>query len=107
GNQHPGRADTALRRAMLEEGFLQTIKSRRRFVQALDRDDFCAGQLADRGQTRADRIAIDEDGAGTAITGIATDLRSGEMKFLAQDIREPGTGIGRNGDDLAVERNLQ
>ncbi len=50
----------------------------------------------------ANRRAIQQHGAGAAITGIATDLGAGQPRLLPQRIRQASGGADE-GDRLAVD----
>ena len=84
--QHARRADAALGSAVVLERLLQSAQ--RAVGQTLDGGDRPAGGLTDRGQAGAHRDAVDQDGAGTAVAGIAADLGAGEPQVLAQHLRQ-------------------
>ena len=103
-HQHAGRADAALRRAMIEKRLLQRRERAVGVGQALDRLDRPAVHLAHRHQAGADLPAVEQHGAGAAVAGIAADLGAGEAEVVAQrggqarDRRAaPVGGAGRSG----------
>ena len=101
--QHARRADAALRGAVAQEALLQLARNRRCHRQSLDRCHRAAGHLAQRHQTGAARLAIDEHGAGAAIAGIAADLGAGQAQFVAQHAAEAPFRRCRDRDRAAVE----
>ena len=84
-HQLPGGAVAALRRVMLDEGFLQRIELAV-LGQPFHRLDRAAvhphGQLAARIQRRA----VHQNGAGAALAAIAADLGARELQVVAQQL---------------------
>ena len=81
------RAETALQSVLVPERFLQ----RREFAvagQALDRCELSAIRLDGEHRAGFDRSAVDEYRAGTALAGVAADMRAGQTQVLAQEIHE-------------------
>ena len=48
-----------------------------------------AGGAGGGGEAGADRLAVEEHGAGAAVAGVAADLGAGEAGVLAQELGEP------------------
>ena len=95
-----GGADAALSAAMGHPRDLQGVQIVGR-ADALDGGDVGVGrQLFQRRLAGADRLAVDDDGAGSALTILATDLAAGEQHLFAQDIGEGRLAVG---DDPAVD----
>ena len=86
-NQEARRADAALRGAMLEEGGLQ----RRQFAvgEAFDGAHRAARNAGYGNQAGADRLAVEQDGAGAAVAGVAADLGAGQAELVAQHRGQP------------------
>jgi hypothetical protein len=55
-------------------------------VEALDGGDVSAAAGAGEGDAGADRLAIDEKRAGPANPMLASEMRSGEVEILAQEV---------------------
>ena len=56
--------------------------------EPLDRGDLRAVGLDREHRARLDRPAVDVDGAGAALAGVAADVRAGEPELLAQRLDE-------------------
>ena len=94
GQHHAGRAKTALQAvAVLERGLhrVQLAVSRR---ETFDGGYLRSIRLRGENRARLDRIAIDQDRAGTALTGVATDVRAGQAEVVADEIDQQRTRIG-------------
>ena len=87
GGDHAGRAEAALQRVMLAEGFLQ-----RREVgivgQPFDGHDLGALGLHREHQAGAHRGAVDDDGAGAAHPVLAADMGPGQPQMVTQAVRQ-------------------
>ena len=62
--------------------------------EAFDGDDGAPRRAGGGGEAGADGLAVEEDGAGAAVAGVAADLGAGEAGVLAQELRE---AAGRGG----------
>jgi hypothetical protein len=87
GQDHAGGAIAALQGVAFPESFLH------RMQLAMARESFDGGDLGAVGldsQERAglDGLAIEQDGAGAAQGGFATDMRSGQPAEIAQEMNE-------------------
>ncbi len=105
-DEHPRRADAALRRA----GRVEARDQRPALVRERDplhRLDARAVALAERGEAGADLRAVEQHGAGAAIAGVAADLGAGEAEALAQRRGKPR--LRRQGEPplLAVDGELR
>ncbi len=92
------RANAALRGAMRVQGGAQLRNDRLVVTQAFDRLDRTPSRLPNGGQTSANRLAVDQHGAGSAIAGVAADLDARQATLLAQNMTEAferGTGKAR------------
>ncbi len=83
-DQHAGCARAALRGPVAQERFLQVVMNRRARGEPLYRGDFLAFDLTGGDQTGADRLTVQQDGAGAAVAGVTTDLGSHQSEVLAQ-----------------------
>jgi hypothetical protein len=72
---------------MLQERFLQAVERRGRVSQSFDGSYFCALKLSDGDQARTGGFPIDQHGASSAVSRIASYLRPGQSQFLTQDLR--------------------
>src|SRR5438477_5649738 len=94
----PGRADTALEAALLDEGLLQ------RRGEALHRADRRAVDLCREQEARRHRRVIDLHGAETADPYRAGVLRAGLAEVVSQEIDEEPLRGHPHVDGLAVQR---
>ena len=98
-HDHPGRADAALRAAVLDEGMLQRVTA----AQAFDRHHPRPVDLRDRHQARIHRRAVHEHGAGAALPFAAPFLGAGERAVLAQHVEETLHRVGVQATRRAVQ----
>src|SRR5689334_13240090 len=98
---HARRTDAALESMMFAEARLQ---GREALIlrQPFDRDDFAALGLDGQYQTAADSLAVDQHGAGTAHSVLATDMRAGQPQMMAQAIRKRQARFDRNLNRAAI-----
>ena len=106
GDQHSRRAESALHRVLAVEGRAQFDRDLV-VVEALDRGDVGAAAGAGKGDARADRLAIDEKRAGPAHPVLASQMRSREVQFLAQEIGQMQTRLDLRRDRAAVDAERQ
>src|SRR5207237_9663326 len=87
GDDHPRRADAALRPAAIEEALLH-----RRQLAASGDAFHCqhrrALDLADGDETGIDQLAVDQHRAGAALALAAAFFRAGEAEIFAQDVEQ-------------------
>src|SRR5947207_4536823 len=86
-HDHPRRAVPALKPVLLPKAGLQRVKG------AVRREPFDRGDRRSVGLDREDRArlrapAVDEDGAGAALTGVAPDVRSGQTLLFAEKVNK-------------------
>jgi hypothetical protein len=74
---------------MLKERLLKACAGICPRCKTLDRGDLPARYLAGSDQAGADGFAVEQNCAGAAVTGIATNLSADETEVLAQDTRQP------------------
>ena len=86
GEDLAGLAIAALRRVRLDPGLLHGVQRVR--AEALDGRHRLARDRADRRLAGADRLAVDQYGAGAAQAGAAAELRADQAKFVAQRPQE-------------------
>ena len=87
-HQHAGRADAALRRAHRHESALQERELAAGAGKAFDGAHDAAFALADGDDARAQRLAVEQHGAGAAVAGMAADLGADEAELVAQGVGE-------------------
>ena len=88
GDEDAWRANAALRGAMRVQSGAQLRDDRLVVAEALDRLDRTPFRLPDGGQAGANRLAVDQHRAGSAIAGVAADLDARQAALLAQDMTE-------------------
>ena len=84
GEQHAGRADTALSSAMMMEGLLQPRQSA--IGKAFDGLNRAALDLPHGRKAGAHGLAVEQHRAGATIAGIAADLGTSEPQILPQHL---------------------
>jgi hypothetical protein len=84
-HQKSRRAETALKRMVLNKGLLQMIELPSA-SEPLDRADFAAFGLHRKHQAGTHRRSVEQHGAGTAYPMFATDVRSGLTAVIANGI---------------------
>src|SRR5437899_10771052 len=83
------RAEAALQPVSLAESGLKRMQRVARAVsEALQGLDLVAVRLAGEQEAGADRVAVQQDGAGAAHPVLASDVRSGEAQLVAQEVGE-------------------
>src|SRR6266851_207741 len=105
GEDHAGGADAALGSALFEEALLNGME----FLaddEAFDGGDFGALGLQDGDEAGVDQIAVDEDGAGSALAFAASLFGPGEVQVFAEDVEEPLHRWGFDGFWVAVDGEL-
>src|SRR3954469_18977021 len=105
GEDHPRRAVAALEAAMLHEGLLDRMQGAVA-RQPLDGGDLAVARRAERGDARADGLAVDEHGAGAADPGAAAVLGAGQPQVGAEHPEELAAVVGVEGGGTAVESEL-
>ena len=100
-NDHARRADSALRRAMVEKSLFQPLG--KRVVEPFDGRDRASLDLTDGGQAGADGRAVDKHRAGAAIAGVAARLDAGDAEIVAQGARQPPRRIAAQFGRRVVE----
>ena len=93
-DEHPRRADAALRRAVRMERALQAPDLAAR-VETLEGVDAPAVEASHRCHAGADRVAVDEHRARAAVAGVAPHLRRREPEVVAQRRRSGAARIAR------------
>ena len=87
--QHPRRADPALRRAVLDECLLQSRQTAVFQSQPFHCHDILTFDLAYSHQAAIDYCAVDEDRAGAALALAAAFFRACRAQILPQDVEQP------------------
>jgi hypothetical protein len=104
GEHHAGRTKTALQSVAVLERGLHRVQLAVSGGETFDGGYLRSIRLRGENRARLDRIAIDQDRAGTALTGVATDVRAGEAEIIANEIDQQRTRIDVGGCCLAVDR---
>src|SRR5262249_53349107 len=106
-HDHPGRAETALQPVLFPETFLQRVQLAVR-GEPLDRRDGRSVGLHREERARLRAAAVDENGAGAALCGVAADVRSGQAQLFAEEVAEQEARVDLPLADLAIagHRNL-
>ena len=94
GDQHSRRAVTALQRMLAGEG---RAKLRRNavLIEAFDRGDLSPFAGHRIGDARARRNAVEQHRACAADAVFAAEMRTGQVEFFADEIREIGARLRR------------
>jgi hypothetical protein len=71
--------------------------------EAFDGGDFCSGGGYGEGEAGIDAAAVDEDGAGSALSVVAAFFAAGEVEVLAECVEERGAGIEGDGVGGSVD----
>ena len=93
GDQHSGRAESALQRVLPVEGGAQLDRDLV-VIEALDGCDVGPAAGAGEGDARADRLAVDKKGAGPANPMLASQMRAREVEISRAGSRR-GAGEAR------------
>src|SRR5207253_3867320 len=72
--------------------------------QAFDRRDVGALRLHREHRARLHRAAVEMDRAGTALRGVATHVRAGELQSFTDELDQQGPRVDARLDRLAVHR---
>src|SRR5512144_1676335 len=85
-HDHTGCTEAALQAVHLAEAFLQSMQCAVGVGHAFDGADVGAGRLHREHGARLHRSAVEVDGAGSAMAGVAADMRAGEIELLSQEV---------------------
>src|SRR5919201_21881 len=96
---HSGRAEPALEPVLVPEGLLHRMQLAI-LRQAFDGGDGPPFDLDSEQRAGLDRPAVEQDGAGAALAGVAAHVRSGQAEDVAQEMDEQQAGL-----DLAGLQN--
>src|SRR5574341_1502861 len=110
GHDLPGDAESALYRAVFDEGFLKRVESPSPYGRGVRGEGCksfnCHNRLPIRSlgriHTREDRLTIHEDSTRAALRLLASNLRACQAQSLAEESREGLTWDGREGMELSV-----
>jgi hypothetical protein len=105
GKDHAWCADAALGSTLFEETLLNGVE----FLvdnEALDGGDLGAFGLQDGDEAGVDELAVDQNGAGSALAFAATFFGSGEVQIFAEDIKKPLHGGSGYGSFVAIDGAL-
>jgi hypothetical protein len=94
GQQNAWRAEATLSGMALAERFLDGMQIFR-CAQPLDGRDLVAIGLHGEHQAGTDRLAVEQDSAGTTYPVLATDMRTSQAQVVAQEIAEQQSWLDR------------
>ncbi len=100
---HARRAEAALQAMHLAEALLQRMQRAVGSRDALDGEDLGALGLDREDGAGFDRLAVEIDGAGAAMAGVAADMRAGQVQLLAQEMDQKRARLDQRFDRLAVD----
>ena len=115
GHDHARRAEAALQAVLLPEGGLERVELVRAGGHALDGGDGGAVGLDGEHRARLHGAAVDVDGAGAALAGVAADVGAGQVEVLADgldeqpsrlDVELPLRSVDREGDVFSPRADL-
>src|SRR5216684_178608 len=98
------RAEAALQPVAFREGLLHWMQRAVR-RKALHRSDLSAVGHGGEERTRLDRAAVQKHCAGSAIGGIAANVRAGQVQVVAQEFHEQCSRLDQRLSRLAVHAN--
>jgi hypothetical protein len=75
-----------------QESVLQLIEDRRASRESLDGCYLMALDLRCGHKARTNWVAVKQNSTGAAVTGVATDFRSGQAQVFSEHAREPSIG---------------
>src|SRR5512147_385658 len=82
---HPGSAETTLKPMLFPERILHRVQGVAP-GQSLDRGDLAPLGLHGQHGTALHRAAVDQDGTGAALRGIAADMGAGEIEVVPERV---------------------
>jgi hypothetical protein len=91
---------------MLAKGLLNDVQRSIRVGDALDSGDLGAIGLDGEHHAGFDRLAVEIDGAGAAMAGVAADVGAGEILLLAKEMDKQRARLGQRFHRLAIDRHL-
>src|SRR6266704_803504 len=91
-HQHPGDAEATLRHAKSHERVLERMKGVET-SQPFDRPHGATARLHREHETARDRLAVEVDGARTAVAGAAAFLGPGQGEVLAERVQQRHIGL--------------
>ena len=92
-DDHAGGAEAALQAVHFAKAFLQRVQRAVRAGDALDGEDPGALGLHREHGAGFYRLAVEIDGAGAAMAGLAADMRAGEGGGVAQEMHQQGARL--------------
>jgi hypothetical protein len=88
---------------MLVESLLQRMQAAVGLRHAFDGKDLAAFSLYRKDGAGLDGLAVEIDGAGTAMGGVAADMRTGQAQMLAQEVDQQRARFDLCGDLAAID----
>ena len=102
GQNHAAQAKSALRGILVDKGLLNGVRFFDR-AQAFESRNFHALHGLDRSDAGADRLALYNHGAGSALAEAAAEFRAAQLQIVAQGVQKRRCGIKIQGVSLAVD----
>ena len=106
GHDHAGRAVAALQRVVLVEGLLHRVQRAVVGGEALDGGDLAAVGLHGEHRAALHALAVEVDGAGAAVAGVAADDGADLAELFAQVVHEQRPGLDVVGVGDAVDGDI-
>src|SRR5262249_14356985 len=101
-HDHAGCAISALKGVIVGEGLLHGVQPAA-LRNALDRDNRLSITLDGEDRARLYRLPVQVHGAGTALAGVAANVRAGEMQPVAKEMRQQRPRLHLAAYDAAVD----
>ena len=101
-NQHSGRTEAALQSVLVMERRLQE-QHQLILLETFQCPDIGTINTDGERDTGPRWLVIDQHRAGAAAALLAAEMRRGQPKFLAQQVREAGAGFDRGHNPFAID----
>jgi len=105
-HDHAGRAVSALKSALSEEGFLDRMKFVT-FRKTFYGDNGVFVCIGYRGEAGRNTFPVEKNGAGTALAFAAAVFCAGELEIFTKDIEERAFGISGDGVGMSVDGEFE
>jgi hypothetical protein len=104
-HDHAGGAEAALQRVMLAKRRQQRRRRITGLAQALKGVHGFAVRLDGKDRARFHRSAVQVDRARAALSGVASDMDTGDAEFLSEEVDEPRPCLDLGVPLVAVDRH--
>ena len=105
-HDHARRTETTLDRAFVDEGLLDRVENPS-LSQALDGHHFPAVGFVGEHETGADRLVVEQDSTGAALTFAAAILGASKADLVADDLEQRAMRVDQDVVRIAVDRYVQ